>query len=158
MKDIRNSHDITTANWIWLVISVVVSVLFIVFSTPIYEMLYYNSEFSNEMYNSNMYYVIALCTVLIVWFLPILYYLVIDSNSLASAGIWSLLFVITLFCAPAVTFFYSNSKLTAENLVLTEPCRNFALANIGVTAVLFLLVSYALKHFSQNCECEPISI
>jgi hypothetical protein len=64
---------------------------------------------------------------------PHLYYLVIDSNSLASAGIWSLLFVITLFCAPAVTFFYSNSKLTAEDLVLTEPCRNFALANIGVT-------------------------
>ena len=87
MKDIRNSRDITTANWIWLVISVVVSVLFIVFSTPIYEMLYYNSEFSNEMYNSNMYYVIALCTVLIVWFLPILYYWVIDSNSLASAGL-----------------------------------------------------------------------
>ena len=53
MKNVKYS---SMKDWMYLLAGVIITVLYLVFATPIYELMYYDAEFSNEMYNENMYF------------------------------------------------------------------------------------------------------
>ena len=54
-------------NTILLLAGVVITLLFIIFSTSLFESLFYEREFSNEMYSANLYFIVAVVTALIAW-------------------------------------------------------------------------------------------
>ena len=47
-------------NFILLISGLVITLLFLVFPASVFEALYYEREFSNEMYNQNLYFSVAL--------------------------------------------------------------------------------------------------
>ena len=56
-------------NTMLLVCGIIVTVLFIVFSTPLFEALCYQADFSNEMYNDNLNLISAIITSAVAWVL-----------------------------------------------------------------------------------------
>ena len=46
-------------NSILLIAGAVISLLFLVLNTKIFEALYFERQFSNEMYNQNLYFVVC---------------------------------------------------------------------------------------------------
>lgn len=149
----KNPKFIEKRDWIFLFIGIAVTALFLIFSTQIYELLYYNSEFSNEMYNENMYFVVASATALVCWIIPVLYYLIIDRFDRWYH--WLIAMVITLVCTPIITYTYPDSIFSEMNFDFSAQLINFAIVNVIVTLVLFLIVSFSVKNLSLNCSSTP---
>lgn len=150
MKNVKYSN---LKDWIFLLIGIIFTVLFLVFATPIYELMYYDAEFSNEMYNENMYFVVALTTSLISWGIAIVYYWIIDY--LDRWYHWIAAFIISVVCTPVVTFVYPDSAFSEMNMDFSTQLGNFAIINIVVGIILFLLASFSVKSLSSHCSATP---
>lgn len=150
MKSINQTKG---SNWIALGVGLALSVLFLVFSSRIYEAMYYQAEFSNEMYNQNLYFVVALLAVLISWGSAVLYYLIIDRFSSISS--WLLLGLINLLLRPTVTMVHTYNFFENHNFDFSDQIQNFSIVVIAVDLVLFLIASFSLKGLSTNSETTP---
>lgn len=150
MKNVKYS---SMKDWMYLLIGVIITVLYLVFATPIYELMYYDAEFSNEMYNENMYFVVAVTTSLIAWGIAILYYWIIDY--LDRWYHWILAFILSVACTPVVTFVYPDSTFSEMNLDYSTQLGNFAIVNIIIGIILFLVASFSVKNLSSHCSATP---
>ena len=140
MKNLKYTEK---RDWIFLFIGIAITALFLIFSTQIYELLYYNSEFSNEMYNENMYFVLASATALVCWFIAVMYYLIIDRFDRWYH--WLIALALTLVCTPIISYSYPDSIFSEMNFDFSVQLINFAIVNIIVALVLFLIVSFSVK-------------
>ena len=86
-------------NSILLITGAVITLLFIVLNTLIFEALYYERQFSDEMYNQNLYFVVAIVTVIFAWGLAAVFYYVI--NSVRFSRWWHWLAVLGVACVAA---------------------------------------------------------
>ena len=75
-------------NLILLIAGLVITLVFLIFSTKIFESLYYEREFSNEMYNQNLYFVVAIVTAIIAWASAGIFYYAINSVSFSRWYHW----------------------------------------------------------------------
>ncbi len=150
MKNVKYS---SMKDWMYLLAGVIITVLYLVFATPIYELMYYDAEFSNEMYNENMYFVVAVTTSLIAWGIAILYYWIIDY--LDRWYHWILAFILSVACTPVVTFVYPDSTFSEINLDYSTQLGNFAIVNIVIGIILFLVASFSVKNLSSHCSATP---
>lgn len=150
MKNVKYS---SMKDWMYLLVGVIITVLYLVFATPIYELMYYDAEFSNEMYNENMYFVVAVTTSLIAWGIAILYYWIIDY--LDRWYHWILAFILSVACTPVVTFVYPDSTFSEINLDYSTQLGNFAIVNIVIGIILFLVASFSVKNLSSHCSATP---
>ena len=118
--------------------------LYIVFSMQIYELLYYETEFSQAMYDENMYLAVALITAIVAWAAAAIYYYGINSVSFARWYHWLAVLGVTAVLAPTDDYEY------------TVQLMHFSLLNIMVEAVLFIIASYSIRWWSSNCRHTPI--
>ena len=150
----KNVKYIRPKEWYLLVTGILITVLYIVFATPFYDILYPGSaQFSNQMYNQNMYLVVAVLTSVIVWVIAIFYYWIIDR--FPRFWSWFIAFVLALAFAPSVTFVYPDQTFQEMDLDLSIDLANFALVKLAVTGVLFFITSLCIKGFSKNCATTP---
>lgn len=143
-------------NAIFLVTGLVITVLYIVFSMQIYELLYYETEFSQAMYDENMYLAVALITAIVAWAAAAIYYYGINSVSFARWYHWLAVLGVTAVLAPTVDFVYPDSVFTEYDYEYTVQLMHFSLLNIMVEAVLFIIASYSIRWWSSNCRHTPI--
>ena len=150
----KNPKYSKKADWIWLISGLVVTALFMIFSAPLYELLYYDAAFSNEMFEENMYLVVAGYTSLIVWAIAILYYWVIDHFERWYHWLIAILLVVIL--SPLVVHVYCDGYFVENNLdELTTPLTNFNIINTIVALVLFFVVCLSVKKLSSHCSTTP---
>lgn len=150
MKSISQTKG---GNWIALGVGLALSVLFLVFSSTIYEAMYYQAEFSNEMYNQKLYFVVGLLAVIVSWGSTALYYLIIDSFS--SIKSWLVLGLINLLLSPTVTWLYTGNSFEEHNFDFSAQIQNFSIVSMAVCLVLFIIASFSLKGLSINSETTP---
>ena len=141
-------------NGILLIAGLVVIALYVIFSVAIHEALYYESEFSQEMYNNNMYLVVALINSGIALATAAIYYYAINSVSFARWYHWLIFLGIAVIFAFALDFIYPNSVFSEYEF--TTQLLQFSLLNIIVEALLFIIVSYSIRWWSSNCRHTPI--
>ena len=91
-------------NGILLIAGLVVIALYVIFSMQIYELLYYESEFSQAMYEENMYLVVALINSGIALAAAAIYYYAINSVSFARWYHWLIFLGIAVIFAFALDF------------------------------------------------------
>lgn len=139
-----------------LITGVVLTILFLLFSTQIYEILYYSQNFSNWMYNNSMYLVIAIVTVLVSWGIAFIYYYLINSVRFDRWYHWLLMLLASILLAPCVDIAYSNSSSSAIGTDFSSDILNFAIINILVTAIFFIIASFSIRWWSYNCNHTPI--
>lgn len=143
-------------NFILLVVGAVITLLFLVFSTKIFEMLYYERQFSNEMYNQNLYFVVAVITALIAWGLAGVFYYAINSVSFSRWYHWLVVLGVAVVLTSVVNYIYPNNIFSADGLDFTSQLFSFCVVNAAVEAVLFIIASFSMRWWSSNCRHTPI--
>ncbi len=143
-------------NILLFVLGAVISVLFIVFSTSLFEVLYYEREFSNEMYNANLYLPLAFVDVMVAWVLAAIYYYVINSVRFSRWYHWLIVLVIAMVLAPSINYIYANAAFADDGLAFYSQLLGFTMVGVIIEAVLFIIVSFSLRWWSSNCRHTPI--
>lgn len=143
-------------NAILLIAGIVITLLLIVFPAPIFEALYYSNEFSNEMYNENLYIVTALVTAGVAWGAAGLFYYAIDSVSFSRWWHWLAMAAGATILAPVVGYVWANSTFTSMGYDYTAQLASFCLFQAIVTFVMYVIASFSMRWWSGNCRHTPI--
>ena len=154
----RNIKNVEKKDWIFFLVGIILSVLFYIFCADVYEcdLLYYEPEFSNEMYNQGLYNLAAIIALVTCWGVGILYYLVLEHAFTCDRWYhWLISIVIVLALAPTVTFYTIDDNMQERNLDFLLQEQNFAIASLGVSFVLYMIVCFALKGLSLNNSKTP---
>lgn len=139
-----------------LITGAVLTLLFIIFSTPLFESLFYEREFSNEMYSANLYLIVAIVTVLVAWSFAGIYYYVINSVSFSRWYHWLMVLVTAMILGPVINYIYPNNIFSADGLDFSAQLFSFCMVDVIVEAVLFIIASFSIRWWSSNCRHTPI--
>lgn len=152
----RSINNVEKKDWVAFILGIIISVLFVVFCTDIYEVIYYEPEFANEMYNQNMYTICAIFTTLVCWGVGILYYWILEIWFTCDRWFhWLISIIVVIMLAPSVTFVYSDSFFQEANLDFYIQERNFAIVSLGVSVILYLVLCFCIKGLSMNNRNTP---
>lgn len=143
-------------NSILLIAGAVISLLFLLLNTKIFEALYYERAFSDAMYNQNLYFIVAAVSLAIAWVLAAVFYYVINSVRFSRWYHWLIVLAVACVLTPVTNFVLCNNSLTAEGYDFTSQLASFCTVNLFVEAVLFTLASFAMRWWSSNCRHTPI--
>lgn len=143
-------------NTILLIAGAVITVLFLIFATPLFESLYYERAFSDAMYNGGLYFIVSVVTVLMAWVLAGIYYYVVNSVSFSRWYHWLVVLGVASVLTPVVSYIICNNSLSAEGYDFSAQLFSFAMVNLAVEAVLFTIVSFSIRWWSSNCRHTPI--
>ena len=143
-------------NTILLITGLIITLLFLVFSTKIFESLYYEREFSNEMYNQNLYFVVAVVTAIIAWVAAGIFYYAINSVSFSRWYHWLTVLGVAVVLSAVVNYIYPNNIFSGDGLDFSAQLFSFCVVNVAVEAVLFIVASFSMRWWSSNCRHTPI--
>jgi len=143
-------------NLILLIAGLVITLLFLVFSTKVFESLYYEREFSNEMYNQNLYFVVAIVTAVIAWASAGIFYYAINSVSFSRWYHWLVVLGVAVVLSAVVNYIYPNNIFSSDGVDFSAQLFSFCVVNMAVEAVLFIIASFSMRWWSSNCRHTPI--
>lgn len=143
-------------NLILLIAGLVITLLFLVFSTKVFESLYYEREFSNEMYNQNLYFVVAIVTTVIAWASAGIFYYAVNSVSFSRWYHWLVVLGVAVVLSAVVNYIYPNNIFSSDGVDFSAQLFSFCVVNMAVEAVLFIIASFSMRWWSSNCRHTPI--
>lgn len=141
---------------IFLISGAVITLIFVLLGDTIYEALYYEREFSNEMYNESLYGIVSLVTVLVAWGFAAIYYYVINSVSFSRWYHWLIVMLMSCITAPLINFLYPDSIFNDLGYDFGSQLFSFCLVDALLEAVLFAVASFSIRWWSSNCRHTPI--
>lgn len=144
---------------VFLAIGLVITLVFVALSysqnSNIFEMLYFNQGFNDQLYNLNVYPMVAMIVAGMAWAGAGVYYYVINSVNFDRWFHWAgVLGVITL-AAPIVCYAVINGILKSNGLDYTGEAVQFIMQLFVMTAVLFVVASFSMRWWSTNCRHTP---
>lgn len=140
-------------NSILLIGGAVLTALFMIFPSLVFEMADSQSEFANEMYNENHYFVVAVISSVMAWGVAALFYYVINSVSFSRWYHWLISLLAVSIVASVVNYIYLDGALSID---YSGQLLNFSIIDFVVTALLFIIASFAIRWWSGNCRHTPI--
>lgn len=126
-----------------------------------YELLAYFDNFSNDLYNQNLYITIGLCMVLIPVILLSIYYYMVDSVKFNKWYHWVILVVVLAAINFCIAYFTSYNELSfiyeQQNKALPYASEfvGFSLINVLWTVLVSFAWSMMIKWGSKNCRRTP---
>ena len=126
-----------------------------------YELLAYFDNFSNDLYNQNLYITIGLCMVFIPVILLSIYYYMVDSVKFNKWYHWVILVVILAAINFCIAYFTSFNELSfiyeQQNKALPYSSEfvGFSLINVLWTVLVSFVWSMMIKWGSKNCRRTP---
>ncbi len=140
-------------NGILLIASAVVTLIFIIFPTLVYELVDSQSEFANEMYNEGYYLIVALIAAGVAWGGAALFYYVINSVSFSRWYHWLITLLVVSAVSTIAGFSYLGGALSTD---YGSNLTSFSVLQFATTAVIFILASFGMRWWSSNCRHTPI--
>jgi hypothetical protein len=135
---------------LYLVLGIVATVAFGVFSSHIYELMFYDNNYSNAMYNYGVYGIMAMITIAIAWV-----YYVVNSVKFDRWYHWLAVCAAVTVVTPVVCYLVNNSMLESQGLDLGTQAVDFEIANFIWAPVLFTVASFSMRWWSSNCRHTP---
>ncbi|NJY62540.1 hypothetical protein HC174_07175 [Salinimicrobium sp. CDJ15-81-2] len=123
----------------------------------------YLGSFSDQMYDNDLYFSVAIYSILVALVLTIAYYYVIDRPGTAKISIWALNLLVGGILSTIIAYVSANNDLTEIFAAIGEPVPTsfssdmlvFALINAMWTVLLMVLLSFILKWKSPNSSYVP---
>lgn len=123
----------------------------------------YLGSFSDQMYDNDLYFSVAIYSILVALVLTIAYYYVIDRPGTAKISIWALNLLAGGILSAIIAYVSANNDLTEIFASIGEPVPTsfssdmlvFALINAMWTILLMVLLSFVLKWKSPNSSYVP---
>ena len=141
---------------ILLFTGIIVTILFMVFATDLFEMFYYEMQFSNEMYNNGLYFVASLSTAIIAWLCAAIFYYGINSVSFSRLYHWLVMLVIAGIIVTAINVPYLESVFSDNGIDFSKELAVFAVVNIIIECIIYTIASFSMRWWSTNCRHTPI--
>lgn len=143
-------------NIILLIAGIVVTLLYVIFGDSLSEAVYYEREFSNEMYNEALYFPVVAFTAVVAWGVAAIYYYVINSVRFSRWHHWLIMLVCAMAAALVFAYAYPNGVFAEMGYDFSAQLRSFAVVEMAIEAVLFVVSSFAIRWWSSNCRHTPI--
>mgnify|MGYP005907991391 FL=1 len=141
---------------ILLFTGIILTILFMVFATDLFEMFYYEMQFSNEMYNNGLYFVASLSTAIIAWLCAAIFYYGINSVSFSRWYHWLVMLVIAGIIVTAINVPYLESVFSDNGIDFSKELAVFAMVNIIIECIIYTIASFSMRWWSTNCRHTPI--
>ena len=141
---------------ILLFTGIILTILFMVFATDLFEMFYYEMQFSNEMYNNGLYFVASLSTAIIAWLCAAIFYYGINSVSFSRWYHWLVMLVIAGIIVTAINVPYLESVFSDNGIDFSKELAFFAVVNIIIECIIYTIASFSMRWWSTNCRHTPI--
>lgn len=141
---------------ILLFTGIILTILFMVFATDLFEMFYYEMQFSNEMYNNGLYFVASLSTAIIAWLCAAIFYYGINSVSFSRWYHWLVMLVIAGIIVTAINVPYLESVFSDNGIDFSKELVVFAVVNIIIECIIYTIASFSMRWWSTNCRHTPI--
>lgn len=141
---------------ILLFTGIILTILFMVFATDLFEMFYYEMQFSNEMYNNGLYFVASLSTAIIAWLCAAIFYYGINSVSFSRWYHWLVMLVIAGIIVTAINVPYLESVFSDNGIDFSKELAVFAVVNIIIECIIYTIASFSIRWWSTNCRHTPI--
>ena len=141
---------------ILLFTGIIITILFMVFATDLFEMFYYEMQFSNEMYNNGLYFVASLSTAIIAWLCAAIFYYGINSVSFSRWYHWLVMLVIAGIIVTAINVPYLESVFSDNGIDFSKELAVFAVVNIIIECIIYTIASFSMRWWSTNCRHTPI--
>ncbi len=142
-----------------LAAGIVITLLFIVMSysqnANVFELLYFNQGFNDNLFNLNVYPMVAAIMVLVAWGGAALYYYGINSVKFARWYHWLSVLCVSSLLAPVICFVLINNMLREAGLDYGSETVQFIMTLVFMTAVLYTAASMAVRWWSSNCRHTP---
>jgi len=124
----------------------------------------YLGDFSDQMFNNDLYFPVALYSILVAFILIIAYYYVIDRPGTAKISIWAINLLIGGVISAIIAYVSANNDLTEIFSSIGEPVPAsfssdmlmFAMINAMWTIILMVLLSFVFKWKSPNSSYIPL--
>ena len=142
--------------FILLFLGIVLTVLFMVFSAVVMESIYYEREFSNEMYNQSLYGMVAVIDVVIAAAMTGLFYYVINSVSFSRWYHWLIILGVGAIASSITAYNYCDGIFANDGVDYSDQLFGFSMTNLLVEVLLFVIASYSMRWWSSNCRHTPI--
>ena len=150
-------------NALCLVIGLTLSVLFIIFSTQIYEgtfdnLFHPNNTFEDMMYNNNMYLINSIVTIVFAWGVAGIYYYLIDSVRFGRWYHWLIMLLAVFLLAPSSIYVWGYYEFinSAKTVKFFEGFDMFIFINAFYAVLFFIISSFSMRWWSKNCRHTPI--
>jgi hypothetical protein len=140
-------------NPILLIGGVVLTLLFVVFASPIYECFGMPVDFSYEMDNDGHYFVTSIISSVVAWGVAGLFYYVINSVSFSRWYHWLISLLAASLLSSVIAFIYLDNALAVG---FSSALFSFSVIDFVVTAILYIIASFAMRWWSSNCRHTPI--
>ena len=141
---------------ILLFTGIILTILFMAFATDLFEMFYYEMQFSNEMYNNGLYFVASLSTAIIAWLCAAIFYYGINSVSFSRWYHWLVMLVIAGIIVTAINVPYLESVFSDNGIDFSKELAVFAVVNIIIECIIYTIASFSMRWWSTNCRHTPI--
>ena len=141
---------------ILLFTGIILTILFMVFATDLFEMFYYEMQFSNEMYNNGLYFVASLSTAIIAWLCAAIFYYGINSVSFSRWYHWLVMLVIAGIIVTAINVPYLESVFSDNGIDFSKELTVFSVVNIIIECIIYTIASFSMRWWSTNCRHTPI--
>lgn len=140
---------------IWLAAGVVITLLMFVFKTTVLEALYYDAEFSNEMYNENLYFTVMLIVVSVAWVAAALYYYAINSVRFSRWYHWLVVMAVVAVLVPVLVYQVADGTFSDYGFDFSRQLVGFCTGVCALEIVLYTVASFAVRWWSSNCRHTP---
>jgi len=123
----------------------------------------YLGDFSEQMYNNDLYFSVALYSIIVALILTIAYYYIVDRPGTAKLSIWSLNLLVGAIINFIIAFVSANNDLTeifasvgsAVPASFTSDMMVFSIINSMWTVLLMFLFSMLFKWKSSHSSYVP---
>jgi hypothetical protein len=126
------------------------------FFAPIYEVFYYSSPFSDDVYNFELYIPIALTLLILTIICVVLFYYVIGRPKFSRWYHWGSVLITNAIVQFFVPLTVIQNKFDKEGISeYTSEYYNFSFANMFMSVLLFIIVSFMIRWWSPDCRKTP---
>ena len=141
--------------FVLLVTGALLSLLLVVFAAQVFELLYYEREFSNEMFNQGNYTTVALLAVGVAWVLAAVFYYAVNSVSFSRWYHWLIVLAVAAMTVPVVAYVWLDGQFAGAGLDFSGQLFSFSLMAMLVEVVIFTVASFSMRWWSSNCRHTP---
>ena len=128
------------------------------FFATVYELLYYKSPFSEDLYRNSLYHWPGFFLVLLPGLSVVVFYKLLDHPRYHMTKHWFFTMVVCFLCQGVFCLFYLNASF--QDLGLEYSCEKywFVVINIISSAFLFFIFSFPGQWSSRNTSETPFAL
>ena len=143
-------------NIILLAAGLLLTLLFLILSATVFEEIFYEREFSNEMYNQGLYLPASLLVTGMAWAMAAVYYYLINSVNFSRWYHWIIMLIVTAVLSTTGVYAYTGNALADEGLSFGFQLTIFSGVCTAMTVLFFIIASFSMRWWSSNCRHTPI--